>query len=237
MTQLRSSGSTRLETHISHFFASERWDDLSVYLGHLSHSDFRSVSSLLSDTFLPQLTDTSYWEAFTKIVPLNPKAYLVTFLKAAVILRKNEKLSLDNPLFIEYTQGLVRENRSIDIGKTIELLLPTSSSPEEASAFINLFALPSTDKMKALYRAHTTASYYLLFEELRRSEHDTSIIKSYISLLIKRKERIDYNLAAILSKYFGIAIPGITFSLRIEDFKLSYIATSYETFSKVLHSI
>ena len=58
-------------------------DALNKTLNELSAADFRTAGFLLADNLLSTYPE-HFWDFFLTIVPSKPKAYLGTFLKAAL---------------------------------------------------------------------------------------------------------------------------------------------------------
>ena len=88
-----------------------------------------------------------------------------------------------------------------------------------------------------LLSAGTLPCYYELFQQLKKVEHDTKLLRTYSVQLMQRGDNLSYNMASILQSYFALGeLPG-TFSLRLRDYELSRLDGSYELFKKEILKI
>ena len=80
--------------------------------------------------------------------------------------------------------------------------------------------------------AGTLPSYYEMFQQFKKLEHDLMMLRHYCILLMQRGDNLSYNMASIMQSYFGLGeLPG-TFSLRLRTYELSRLDGSYELFKK-----
>ena len=73
-------------------------------------------------------------------------------------------------------------------------------------------------------------SYFLLFNSLHFIEHDTDRLIRIASYLIRLGDTLSFNLASLMKAYFGLVQVKGTFSLALEPYELSRIASSYGVF-------
>ena len=97
-------------------------------LQSLTVAEFRTAGYLLAEDLLPQCSSQSYWRFFMTLVPAHSKAYLGTFLKAAVRLRACRKLQLD----MQALTAFAAKATPIDIHKTLDTFLALQLSFDEA---------------------------------------------------------------------------------------------------------
>ena len=189
------------------------------FLSELSVSDFRTAGYLLSEEVLPAASERTYWAFFVQIVPLHPKAYLGTFLKAAVSMYRKQLLSLS----VEALQKFAMQCTPIDRKKLLETLLPVMRSSEEVATLINVFCPEETDaSLIYLIKAHTPQTV------------DAQKVRSCVISLMKHNDALSFNMASLVKRYFDLPnVPG-TFSLQVNDYELSRLDQGYESFAKML---
>ncbi len=219
-----------LQKRMATLAVSGDYEGLAAFLARLSVADFRTSSILLAEDVLPLLPPTDFWACFAAIVPTNPKAYLMTFLKAAIKGGAVERA--DNESFTRY---LKNEAGPIDKRKIREALLPHIA---DTNTFHLLLSLTTPDapkeRIECLMRIGTTTAYFVLFCEARRIEDDPNALRTYCLQLMKKGDKISFNLASIMQQYFGIGnLPG-TFSLQLETYELGRLNESFERFKSVL---
>ncbi len=228
----------RLEAQMAQHFQGARWAELADWLGALSHTDFRTAGALLAERFLPLCREDDFWTAFVTIVPRNPKAYLGTFLKAAVVLVRDKGHSVTHPTLTSYARSVSAAERHVDVRKSLEALLPVVSAPKDISHLFESFGVADKkEQLSYLHKSRTPAAYFLVFGLLKEQEHDKNFIGRYAKALVKQGDRMAYNFASLLQQYFSLADIGATFSLHIAPYQLNYADQSYDTFKKLLESI
>lgn len=200
----------------------------------MSHGEFRAVSERLANDALlsNNCSEENYWKLFAGIVPTNSKAFLGTFLKAAV--RRYDEGGLHvTPM--PALQAFADQASPIDKRKVMDALLPKVKTSAEVSVLIRLFAADEPkDRVKALLKVDTAVACYCLFRELRQLEGDDALIHQTALSLMRRQTRHGYNLASMIQAYFGLdPLPG-TFSLRLNPYELSLLERSEEEFMKIL---
>lgn len=205
---------------------------LRAYVLSLNNTEFRTAGYLLSDVILPQTDETSYWQAFKALVPEDSKAFLGTFLKAAVFQIKNGTLTLS----AETLTAFAAVATNIDKRKTLEALLPVTRQTDEVHFLLNIFCGGSLKSCLAfLVNQDTTACYFELFRLMKQLEGQTEDLQHYTMLLMRKGTKRAFNMGAIIKAYFGLeTLPG-TFSLHLEAYKLSRLDASYEAFCNLLN--
>ncbi|MBR1732553.1 MAG: hypothetical protein IJ729_02275 [Alloprevotella sp.] len=221
----------QLERRLQYFTAAGDAEGLLACLRSLSNTDFRTAGYLLAETLLPALAGADFWKFFLNLVPADPKAYLGTFLKAAVSLYRCGDLSLDAPQL----ETFAAKASTIDGRKILETLLPVVAAPHEVN---RLLALYCEDRPQAriafLLRTATAPCYYELFRNFRQLDHLPELLRRYCLQLMSRGDKLSFNLASITQAYFGLpGLPG-TFSLRLEHYQLSRLDENFESFRKIL---
>lgn len=204
---------------------------LIALLRSLSVAEFRTAGFLLSDSVLAAFESDKFWIYFLAIVPMDVKAYLGTFLKAAVQGYKEGRIKLEGNAL----QTFASQASLIDARKTLEAFLPVVQKMDEVQLLLSSFKQLHLDLAAPyLIKAATPVGYCLLFRLLRTAEAEPATLRHYALLLIRRGDRLSFNLASIMRQYFDLKdIPG-TFALRLESYELSRLEQSPETFIQIL---
>lgn len=218
-----------LKSRLLAFLANGDAQGMRVCLTSLTVSDFRSAGRLLAEEVLPSADNDAFWHFFRTIVPTNPKAYLGTFLKAAVKLYRQGKLQLQESRFADFS----RSCSVIDKRKFLEALLPEAKTDSEVRVLVSAFCQGQiAEAAPYLLRAHTPQTYYVLFQLLKTA--DAELVRKYALLLLRNADSLSFNLASILEQYFDLApLPG-NFSLRLQPYQLNCLDRGYEAFLKYL---
>lgn len=205
--------------------------DLLKFLYSLNVGDFRSACYILSEDLLHTVDSDQYWAFFNKIVPSNSKAFLGTFLKSAVYLKKKERLAIS----IENITDFLSYATPIDKKKFLEALLPCINSIDELENIIyNIFNKDVEQAVPYLINSGTTASYFILFRILKTLDWNETQLRSCVISLMKCNRSYAFNMSSILIQYFDLkSVPGC-FSLHIEPYELSCLDQNFESFSKIL---
>lgn len=234
MTAINRQNS-QLETRLALCVRASAGGELLALMKSLSNSDFRRAGMLLGEKVLPQAVGSSdaFWALFHEVVAANPKAYLGTFLKAAVRLYKEERLQLSsNP----HLEAFAAAATPIDCVKTLEALLPIARTPDEVALLLSLFGGSNREqRMKHLLKAATKPAYHQLFELLRREEGDTPFLRQAAILLIRQNSEPAFRMASIVCQYFGLTDVPCTFSLQVQPYELSKLEHSYESFLRIFN--
>lgn len=218
--------SSVLKNQLQVFISAGKAEALRNYLLTLRNADFRLAGVVLADKMLWKGAD--FWLFAAELVRANNRAFLGTMLKAAVALR------YDKPT-IDFAAACTT---AIDRRKVLEALLPCCSAPSDVVRLIEQFCQESSDtslRTGVLFRAGTAPCYFVLFNLLKQSEDDLSLLRRYGVELIRKGDKRSFNLACIIKEYFGLAeLPG-TFSLSLPPYELSRLDESYETFLTILN--
>lgn len=217
----------RLQQH----FEAEDAYALMETLSHLSAADFRTAGYLLSEKLLPQYPQL-FWDFFLQIVPSRPKAFLGTFLKAALELYETDENTLDFDSLQKFSQEFATP---IDARKCLEYFLPEIHSTAHAQRLLNIFQQEEATALALiLIKAGTPICYYLLFLTLQAADESEETLRHYCLLLMKKGDSLSFNMAVILRSYFGLSsLPG-TFSMNLEPYQLGRLNDSYENFEQML---
>lgn len=210
---------------------SDNPEELSAVLAHLSVVERRTAGYLLSEEILPTIESERYWRFFTAIVPQNSKAYLGTFLKAAVRLLKKGELVLDEAVLESFASIAT----PIDVRKFLETVLPCVNDGDDMLMLVRIFCANRLEQASPyLLKAGTPMAYYVLFNLLKTVEADTETLKFHALQLIKKGDHLSFNFASILRQYFDLKhIPGF-FSLKIEPYEFGRLDQGPDQFIKLL---
>ena len=207
---------------------------LNTTLNELSAADFRTAGFLLADNLLSAYPK-HFWNFFLTIVPCKPKAYLGTFLKAALQLYEKDEQTLNFILLRHFADEYATP---IDARKCLEFLIPGMHSITHVKTLLEIFppASPSSQAI-ILLKAATPISYFLLLQTLFSMDENKEEFRNYCIYLMKQGDSISFNMAVIIRTCFDLdSLPG-TFSLKLEPYELSRLCKSYEAFEKVLLGI
>ncbi|MBP3228101.1 MAG: hypothetical protein J6M53_04855 [Bacteroidaceae bacterium] len=191
-----------------------------------SKQDSRDVVGRFSDS-------AAFWASFVQTVPLSPRAFLGTYLKEAVRLRRAGRLDLADARFEEYAAR--PDVSDIDRRKILTALLPHCQRLDDAERLLRLFGGDDRAVRAAhLLRGGTLPCHYLLFREMQQAEGDTGLHERVCRELIRRGTQTDFNHAALLCAYFDLSSVRATFALRLAPYQLSRYDGSYPNFCKLV---
>ena len=115
------------------------------------------------------------------------------------------------------------------------------TSIQRYEVFYMLFAYfgiaQGKDRIRYLLHCSTASAYHSLFRNLKYIQDDIEFMQKCCYVLIRKDDRLSYNMASILCKYFDIPNVRGVFSLNIEPFQLNYLDSSQQAFTKVLISV
>lgn len=228
-----------LEKNVIAFIQGKDWEGLSEFFSKLSHSEFRTLGKMMSDTILPRLDENDYWDVFDFLFESHPKAWLVTLLKAAVKLYGNNQLHFDQERFKAVCCKTVQENRLIDERKILQTVLPVLKTPQEVSSVFQFLLLDGeADKcIRYLLLANTLPCYYILFQKMRHMDGQTEKLSLYCAELLRKNDDRSFNLVSIIKHYFDLPAVKGTFSLKINPYELSRLDSSYSGFCQMITRI
>lgn len=200
----------------------------------LSNADFRCASVILGEDLLPLFPD-NFWALFLAVVPTHPKAYLGTFLKAAVIISQRDHTFIASHMNDVCT--FIKHHASpIDVRKSMEALLPCLDTPKNVGEILS-FASGSTENEKILWllKAGTFPCSFVLLKQLEAIDAKADVVRQCCLALMKKGDTYSFNLACMLQTFFGLPqLPG-TFSLKLQPYELARMSVSYEHFLKILN--
>lgn len=204
---------------------------LEEVLQSLTVVEKRTAGYILSEEILPSLSSAAYWDLFIHLVPTNSKAYLGTFLKAAVVLKRNQTLCMDPDVLRQFAACAT----VIDKRKFAEALFPHLTQSVELQSVVSLVFQNDLHAVAPfLIGCGTPAAYFVLFRLIKTNDTNADGIHRLIVQLMKSQAKYAFNMAGILQKYFDIReIPGIV-SLHLEPYELSCLEKDYESFLKIL---
>lgn len=207
-------------------------EELLALLAGLSNTDFRTSGYLLAEELLPAVPGSAvFWTFFCGVVPADSRAYLGTFLKAAVRMYAAGRLELSEACLADFA----RRATPIDRRKVLEALLPVVRTDGEVFTLLALFCEDKPEAKAAfLLKAGTLVCYYRLFQVLKMLDAGSDTLRRYVLLLMRRGDRLSFNMAGAVCRYFDIHDQPGTFSLRLPPYQLSRLDDSFDSFSKIL---
>ncbi len=223
-----------LRERLSFFIKTRNASGMGQMLEQLPHSAFRTAGYILAEDLLPALRDGSaFMDFFLRLVPQSPKAYLGTFLRAAVRLHAGGVLSLSDSRWADFAT----KASSIDSRKLLDTFLPLAETVQEIVFLLKTFCAPTLEAQGPfLLKAGTAVSYCHLFHLLRLAEGDDSTLKHYYVLLLRKGDQRSYNMASIIRVYFGLSnLPG-NFSLQLKPYQLGRIEDSPQQLIDLIES-
>lgn len=224
---------TLLRQRLDQLIVSGNISQLPSALGQLSVADFRRAGKLLADDLLPSLDNETYWACFHAVVPTNPKAYLMTFLKAAVKLYRAHRLILSSDTLAPFASKAT----PIDKRKTLNTLLPLVATSDEVTCLLAAFSVDNAPQAAPyLVKSPTPPCLYSLFVLLKKDEPNRELIGQCIAQLVARGGTTACNMASILANYFDCPTERAQFALRIPPYMLSRLEMGEEAFYKILQA-
>ena len=192
------------------------------FLRSLSNADFRAAGVVMADDVLVSAcSDVGFWHLFANVVSASPKAFLGTFLKAAVK---------------RYRAGSLTLNRDVEpCKKVFEAFLPVLRKGCEVDCLLALFGPEDAEgRIALLLNFDTRPTTYVLFQELRKADMDAPSVRALALKLMQKGTRLSFRLAAIVQDYFGLEpLPG-QLSLHLKPYELSQLERSESSFLKIL---
>lgn len=227
-----------LEKKTMAYLQNKDWEGLSEYLSKLSHSEFRTLGKMMPQYILPKFEEQDYWDIFDFLFESNPKAWLITLLKAAITLYLQGKLHFDGSRFQAVCNKIAEEQREIDKSKLLQAVLPVLKTPQEVSDTFVYLRMDDDDKcIKYLLPINTLPCYFILFQKMRRLEGQSEKLSLYCAELLRKKDDRSFNLVSIIKHYFDLpAVKGV-FSLKINPYELSRLDSSYSGFCQMMTKI
>ena len=215
------------------------WQGMKAYLDRLSHSAFRTAGYVLAEKVLPSLSADDYWDCFCIVALSDTKAFLITFLKAALQKYHDGSLTFSDDRLLAFGRSTASLPQSLDRQKTLKTILPVLHTPTEVQDILNAFCTADTER-KAGYLALADESmpcYYVLFQMLRQMDHNPDGQVKILAQVIRRSTPLAYNFVSVMRAYFGITRLGGSYSLTLQPYQLSGIESGYEGFSALMNKI
>ncbi len=220
-----------IEARLRGLIASRDWAGVPAYLATLSHSSFRTAGYMLGETLTRPLPDADFWTFAEVLVRSNPKAFLVTMLKGAIL----RGVDVDSPSFASFC-AVIRGSET-DVRKTLLLLLPRMGDPQSVFTLFSLLEVMDAERrVSFLLRVPTPAASFVLLLTLRSLDYNRQLLLRTVAYLMRRGDDCSFNLASLLKTYFDLQEVRGTFSRPVEPYKLSRLDSSYEAFCKALNS-
>ncbi|MBQ0050283.1 MAG: hypothetical protein KBT12_08665 [Bacteroidales bacterium] len=204
---------------------------LLAYLDGLSHAQFRTACQSLGDHLLPSLPNDAFWQVAQQLVSWNRKAFLVTVMKR--VGEERIDMSDEQGSCASFFRSLVSQTE--DVRKLSTLLIPKLSHPAPIRWMFRMMEVADAQQRIALLMqsgATQAATYFALLGFLREVEHDRQQLLLVARTLVQRGDAKSWNMASLLRSYFGLTELRGTFSLRVENYELSALATDFTAFSK-----
>ena len=223
--------------HIKSYVAVGDWDGLIRFFSKLSNSEFRTACNMMATEVAPQLADDDYWNCFRMLFADNPKAWLVTMLKAGLKKYAASSFLFQGPVLEGMCHMISQEGRRIDERKLLQHILPVLKTPDEVELLLKYLQLDDEPAARYLIECHTSPCYFALFQRMRRMDNQPELLSLLCAELLRRGGDKAFNFVSMIKNYFDLpAVKGI-FSLRINPYELSRLDSSYELFCQMLHRI
>ena len=221
-------------------FASDAdWQGMLAYLRGLSNSAFRTASYVLAEQILPSLEADKYWKCFHTVALTDTKAFLMTFLKAALQKYHAQTIDFENCHFVDFARITAGDNVSLDRQKTLKAILPVLRTPGEVQGVLDVFC--GTDYERKLnylvFADENIACYYVTFCLLRQIDHTPDLQVKMLRQVIRRSTPLAYNFVSIMRAYFGLEQIKGNYSLSLQPYELSRIENGYDAFLQVMNKI
>ena len=223
--------------HIKSYVAVGDWDGLIRFFSKLSNSEVRTACNMMATEVAPQLADDDYWNCFRMLFADNPKAWLVTMLKAGLKKYAASSFLFQGPVLEGMCHMISQEGRRIDERKLLQHILPVLKTPDEVELLLKYLQLDDEPAARYLIECHTSPCYFALFQRMRRMDNQPELLSLLCAELLRRGGDKAFNFVSMIKNYFDLpAVKGI-FSLRINPYELSRLDSSYELFCQMLHRI
>ncbi len=217
-------------TTIKQYLSRSDWDGLTLMLSKRSNSELRSIERIIRSDIMPTMNNAEFWSTFRFFVLFRPQGFLpcVSNIKH---LASDGTLNFQNSDVEAIATTLSAEN----IKKLIYMALPHLATPEQIDNLFEAFRFSGCEKRAiALIHVTTPLGYYKLFDVLKNNSDDRVTILRCCRFLIKQQNDMAYNMASILTAYFGLEEIKTKFSLKIAPYELSYLDKSPENFYYIL---
>lgn len=216
--------------------------ELLDYLDSLSHASFRTAGYILGERVLPQVTLDRFWSLFYVLLVYHAKAFLMTLLKSVLIRQQmrceSMETFLNHPGFLVVSNYLNSNDKTVDKKKILQTLLPVVERPEQGEFLLKRLQVTASEaRLEVLLRPTGLCAAFLLFQTLRKLEHERSLLVRCCVFLMKRGDALSFNLVSLLKSYFDLPEVKGCFSLHLNPYELSRLESSYEVFEKVMSDL
>ena len=227
-----------LERNLRSFVSREDWKGMVGYLGTLSHSEFRTAGTVISDILLLEIEEKQFWTCFDVLYKQSPKAWLGTLLKAAIRRYVNDSLDFMQDAFLSLCRHMADHHLSIDQKKVLLAVLPVLKTPEEVTNLLSVL-LPDDEERTFLFLVNcaTMPCFFVLFQKMRALEGNRDQLVKCCNRLLERGDDRSFNLVSIVKHYFDLPEVKGVFSLRVQPYQLSRLDNSYQGFVQMMTSI
>ena len=226
-------------SRLQSYARSEDWQGMLAYLHGLSHSAFRTAGYVLAEKVLPALDADNYWACFHHVALTDTKAFLMTFLKAALQKYGNGGFGFADNRFLDFAHSTASQAVSLDRHKSLKAILPVLHTPAEVEGLLSAFCNDNSER-KANYLAIAGESmpcYYALFQTMRKIDYSTEKLESILMQIIRRSTPLAYNFVSITQAYFDIGKPKGFYSLTLQPYELSGMESGFDSFAKMMNKI
>ncbi|MBP5629327.1 MAG: hypothetical protein J6X27_05745 [Bacteroidaceae bacterium] len=215
------------------------WQGMLAYLQGLSNSAFRTASYVLAEHVLPPLEAENFWKCFHTVALTNTKAFLMTFLKAALQKYHAQTLDFQNSHFVDFARATMEESVSLDRQKTLKAILPVLRTPIEVQSVLDAFCGTGHERKLnyLVFADESLACYYVTFCLLRQIDHTPDLQVKMLRQIIRRSTPLAYNFVSIMRAYFGLEQIRGNYSLSLQPYELSRIENGYDAFLQVMNKI
>lgn len=206
------------------------WAVLPNVFDRLTNSEFRRLQPLVREEIFPKMTNEEFWEAYRHFLSYRPQAFL-SCIHCIMHLSENRTLDFNNEHVTAIGEQLGPEQRQ----KLASMALPYLNNEKDVVQLFSAMKITEADtRVAILIRESTPLAYYLLFNTLRGMSDQHAKILQCCRFIMRRKDDLSYNMASILRTYFGLSEIQGQLSLKVEEYELSYLETSFEKFRYVL---
>ena len=223
--------------NITSFAREKNWQGLASYFSGLSNTDFRTACNMMANDLMPQWEENDYWDCFMVLFNSNPKAWLVTMLKAAVKKYNEGTLSFSGDTFKRLCRSIRQENRKIDESKLLRNILPILKMPEEIETIFSFLQLEDKTAARYLTDCDTMPCYFVLFQKMRRMDNSPEYLSLLCAELLRKGGDKAFNFVSMIKNYFDLSAVKGVFSLKINPYELSRLDSSFELFCQMLNKI
>lgn len=206
--------------------------DFVGFFAALTNAERRTAGYLLGTDLLPAIPQAAdFFRLFYSVVPLAPKAFLGTFLKAWHQRYEAGCADVDGLCGGDVASCLT----AIDRRKVLAAILPVLRTAGEVAKALDAFGGENTEHVaRCLVDGGSASCYYELFRLLRRVDDNRDFLRRCCLLLMRRGDSLSFNMACVIRQYFDVPeLPG-TFSLRLKPYQLGRMDLSEEAFLKIL---